>query len=109
MERKLVSEMEAKLEEGTDGLFSLNKKGSPKLGLLLNCFGAEANTIQALRNLSSADLLSYGDSEVETMVWALPNRPPYRYPNIRYYRVVLSTTDTGYRMMALLHNLPKIL
>jgi hypothetical protein len=72
MERKLVSQMEAKLEEGTDGLFSLNKEGSPKLGLLLNCFGAEANTIQALRNLSSADLLSYGDSEVESMVWALP-------------------------------------
>ena len=72
MERKLVSQMEAKLEGGTDGLFSLNEKGSPKLGLLLNCFGAEANTIQALRNLSSADLLSYGDSEVESMVWALP-------------------------------------
>ena len=72
MERKLVSQMETKLEEDTDGLFPLNEEGSPKLGLLLNCFGAEANTIQALRNLSSAELLLCGDSEVESMIWALP-------------------------------------
>ena len=39
MERKLVSRMEDQLEEDKEGLFSLNERGGPKLGLLLNCFG----------------------------------------------------------------------
>ena len=72
MERKLVCQMEAKLEEDKEGLFSLNEEGSPKLGLLLNCFGAEAKTIQSLSDLSSAGLLLCGEKELESMVWALP-------------------------------------
>ena len=72
MERKLVSQMEAQLEEDKEGLFSLNEKGSPKLGLLLNCFGAEANTIQALCDFNSEELLLCGERELESMISALP-------------------------------------
>ena len=72
MEREIVSQMEAQLEEDKEGLFSLKEEGSPKLGLLLNCFGAEAKTIQTLSDLSSAGLLLCGEKELESMVWALP-------------------------------------
>ena len=73
MERKLISQMEAQLEEDKGGLLSLfNERGVPKLGLLLNCFGADAKTILILRNLSSAELLLCADSEVESMIRNLP-------------------------------------
>ena len=71
MERKLISQMEAQLEDDKEGLCSLYRGGT-KLGLLLNCFGAHVETIQMLRNLSSAELLLCGDSEVESLINQLP-------------------------------------
>ena len=51
MEEKLVSQLEVQLARDREGLFPLQQKKSPKLGLLLNCFGAGSGTIQALSEL----------------------------------------------------------
>ena len=60
-EREIVSQLEDQL--------ALNDIGSPKLSLLLNCFGADTNTIQTLQDLRSMNLLSRG--EVESMISGL--------------------------------------
>ena len=72
VEKDVVSQLEAQLAEDREGLFALNEKESPKLGLLLNCFGAEAGTIQSLPDLNSEDLIWGADEDVESMVSGLP-------------------------------------
>ena len=71
-EKKLVAQVEAQLEDDKEGLLALSAEGSPKLSLLLNCFGADANTIQALRDLSSEGLVSCEMDDLKPMISALP-------------------------------------
>ena len=72
VERELVPQMEAQLKIDRDGLFALKDRESPKLSLLMNCFGADARTIQALPDLDSMDLAASHIDEVKTLVAALP-------------------------------------
>ena len=72
VERQLVSRMEVQLVSDRDGLFALKERKSPKLSLLMNCFGADARTIQALPVLDSMDLAASHENEVKTLVAALP-------------------------------------
>ena len=72
VEQKLVCQLEAKLVEDKESLIPLSEKGGPKMSLLLNCFGAEAETIKVLRDVSSSEMLSYAERDVDRMVWALP-------------------------------------
>ena len=73
VEKDLVSQLEAQLANGMEALFALNEEGSPKLSLLLNCFGAEAGTIQVLSShLNSVGLVFSDDEEVKSMISVLP-------------------------------------
>ena len=73
MEKELVSQLEAQLAKDKGGLFALNKQGSPKLALLLNCFGADAETIKAVRHLNSNGLISQGEDALTS--WVLRGLP----------------------------------
>ena len=72
VEQELVFQMEAQLENDREGLFALKERESPKLSLLMNCFGADARTIQALPDLDSMELAASHESEVKRLVATLP-------------------------------------
>ena len=65
------------LEKDRDGLFALRDdngralEGSPKLSLLMNCFGAELEPIRELSHLNSMELCL--EEEVRELVSSLPN------------------------------------
>ena len=72
VEKQLVFELEDKLSKDRDGLFALHEEGSPKLSLLMNCFGAEKRTIKQLQDLNSKNFISHNMAEVNLLVSALP-------------------------------------
>ena len=72
VERRLILALEDQLRKDPEGLFDLNEEGSPKLGLLLNCFGADARTIKVLQNIAAKDLILRRERDVKSMVSALP-------------------------------------
>jgi hypothetical protein len=72
VERKLVTQLEAQLVNDRECLFALKERESPKLSLLMNCFGADARTIQALRDFDSMELAASSIIEINLMVAALP-------------------------------------
>ena len=73
MERRLVGELEDFLNSGKkEGLSALHEGDSPKLGLLLNCFGAGEEAILALKDLTSADLLGTSPDDLKEIIGHLP-------------------------------------
>ena len=70
-ERELVSQLESQLEADRDGLCALGGENSPKLSLLMNCFGAEPKTIRALSDLDSMNLAGCLAEEIQLLVSAL--------------------------------------
>ena len=74
VEENLASQLEAQLAKDREGLLTLHQQGGPKLSLLLNCFGAEPITIQALGRYSSMDLAMFDSKEVQSLIASLPQR-----------------------------------
>ena len=72
IEEKLVSQMEVQLEQGRENLLALKEEGGPKLGLLLNCFGADLETIQTFSALRSKELANLSREEVKYFAAKLP-------------------------------------
>ena len=72
VEMELVSQMEAQLIKNRESLLPLREAGAPKLGLLLNCFGADAKTIEKLAGLGSLDLSFLSAAELESLLVDLP-------------------------------------
>ena len=70
--RSLVAQLEAQLDNDRECLFALKERESPKLSLLMNCFGADARTIQALPDLGSMELAASHIDEIKPLVAALP-------------------------------------
>ena len=63
----------AQLAKDRHSLLALNsKKKAPKLGLLLNCFGANAETIKTLGKLESAEFILLTSDQVTPLLAALP-------------------------------------
>ena len=60
-EKKLLIQLKTLISEGCSGRVDNCR---PKLGLLLNCFGADEKTIEALEELSCANLLQLSEDEV---------------------------------------------
>ena len=69
-ERELVTQLEAELVEQKE-LLSYQEEG-PKLSLLLNCFGAGEETIQALKHLTSEDLIDLLAEDFKKLIDKLP-------------------------------------
>ena len=73
VEKELVRQLETQLEEDRQSLFALKEKeSSPKLSLLLNAFGADARTIQALADLDSMDFMALREEELKKIMAKLP-------------------------------------
>ena len=72
VEEELASELNAALDKDREGLFALNEEGTPKLGLLMNCFGASARAIQELAEYSGTDFPYLPMEEVKALVAGLP-------------------------------------
>ena len=72
MENELVRQLEFQLARDREGLLSLREEGGPKLGLLLNCFGADEKSIRALKDLSSMDLLMITGDEFNMLMADIP-------------------------------------
>ena len=73
VEKKLVTQLEDQLLNDKDGLFALTDESEePKLSLLLNCFGARKDSIQALKDVSSVDLAMISVGELKELMANLP-------------------------------------
>ena len=72
VEKQLILRLEEQLQEDRECLLPLQAEDGPKLGLLLNCFGSNAETISALKELSSMDLALLTSKEVEPLLSDLP-------------------------------------
>ena len=72
VEKELVKQLEAQLVQDRDELSALHEKRSPKLSLLLNCFGANEETIQALEQFKSVDLTTLSVEELKPFLTDLP-------------------------------------
>ena len=81
VEKELVSQLEVQLAENRNGLLALSGEGSPKLSLLLNCFGANLETIHRFRHYDSMDLLS-----IRKEKWELTSLPKDQRTVVLYTR-----------------------
>jgi predicted nucleic acid-binding Zn-ribbon protein len=71
-EKKVALELKSQLEDDRTGLFALKEEGTPKVGLLLNSFGASVQTIEVLSDHNSMDLMGKSVDEVKALVAGLP-------------------------------------
>ena len=72
LESELVDQLDVQLLVDREALLSLEEAGGPKLGLLLNCFGAEEGTIRKLAGLRSMDLSMLNGEEMRSQLANLP-------------------------------------
>ena len=72
IEKELVLELETQLQRDRHALSALRGGKGAKLSLLLNCFGADMETIQALGKFTSLDLAMLHVEDVKSLVVKLP-------------------------------------
>ena len=84
-EEELVTQLEAQLEVDRSHLLANHERGGPKLGLLLNCFGAEEATINVLAEFNGGDFAKLTGTQLDSLVSTLASnqRTVVRYTHER--------------------------